>query len=126
VEGDEPALSRLWLILLDNAVKYTNAGGRIRFDLSAADGCAEVTVADTGVGITPEELPYIFDRFWRADKVRSRSMGGVGLGLSIARWIVERHRGKISVRSEAGRGSQFVTRLPLARETAARSGAVQG
>ena len=114
VDGDETALSRLWLILLDNAVKYTNAGGHIRFDLAAADSQAEAKVTDTGVGIAPEELPHVFDRFWRADKVRSRSMGGAGLGLSIAQWIVQRHHGSITVRSEAGKGSQFETRLPLA------------
>lgn len=114
VAGDEAALSRLWLILLDNAVKYTNPGGRVRFDLAAVNSHAEATVTDTGVGIAPEELPRIFDRFWRADKVRSRSMGGSGLGLSIAQWIVERHQGSIEVRSETGKGSRFETRLPLA------------
>ena len=71
-------------------------------------------VTDDGVGIAPHELPHIFDRFWRADKVRSRSMGGAGLGLSIAQWIVQRHRGSIMVRSEPGKGSQFAVRLPLA------------
>ena len=114
VEGDEPALSRLWLILLDNAVKYTNPGGHIRFDLVAANGHAEAQVTDDGVGLAPYELPHIFDRFWRADKVRSRSLGGAGLGLSIAQWIVRRHRGSITVRSEPGKGSQFAVRLPLA------------
>lgn len=116
VEGDEQALSRLWLILLDNAVKYTNAGGRIRFDLMVTDVYAEASITDTGVGIGPEELPHIFYRFWRADKVRSRSMGGAGLGLSIAQWIVERHNGTIEVRSKTGEGSQFVTRIPLSSD----------
>jgi len=114
VEGNEPALSRLWLILLDNAIKYTNAGGRVRFDLEACNGYAQATVTDTGVGIALEELPHVFDRFWRADKVRSRSVGGAGLGLSIAQWIVKHHRGAITVRSEPGKGSQFAARLPLA------------
>ena len=116
VEGDEPALSRLWLILLDNAVKYTNPDGRIVFDLTAANGHVDVAVADTGVGIAPHDLPHVFDRFWRADRVRSRSMGGAGLGLSIAQWIVQRHGGSITVRSETGKGSEFVTRLPLAAD----------
>jgi two-component system, OmpR family, heavy metal sensor histidine kinase CusS len=113
VDGDERALSRLWLILLDNAIKYTNPGGSIRFELTATNGHAEAQVTDTGVGIAPEDLPHIFDRFWRADKVRSRSIGGAGLGLSIAQWIVERHHGNITVRSEPGKGSRFTARLPL-------------
>ncbi len=113
VEGDDAALSRLWLILLDNAVKYTNPGGHIRFAVAAANGHAGVKVTDTGVGIRAEELPHIFDRFWRADKVRSRALGGAGLGLSIAQWILKWHRGSITVTSEPGQGSEFVARLPL-------------
>ncbi len=113
VEGDGQALSRLWLILLDNAVKYTNEGGQIHFALRTTGSHAEGVVEDTGVGISPAELPHIFDRFWRADKVRSRSAGGVGLGLSIAQWIVQRHHGDIEVRSELGKGSQFLVRIPL-------------
>jgi two-component system, OmpR family, heavy metal sensor histidine kinase CusS len=114
VEGDEAALSRLWLILLDNSVKYGNPGGEINFEVAIENADVVVRVTDTGVGIAPEELPHIFDRFWRADKVRSRSMGGAGLGLSIAQWIVEQHRGTITVVSEVGKGSQFTVRLPLA------------
>jgi len=114
VEGDEAALSRLWLILLDNSVKYGNPGGEINFEVAIKDTEVVVTVTDTGVGIAPEELPHIFDRFWRADKVRSRSMGGAGLGLSIAQWIVQQHHGRITVRSAVGKGSQFSVRLRLA------------
>ncbi len=114
MEGDEAALSRLWLILLDNAIKYGNPGGEINFEVAIEDTEVVAKVTDTGVGIAPEELPYIFDRFWRADKVRSRSMGGAGLGLSIAQWIVQRHRGTITVVSGVGKGSQFTVRLPLA------------
>ncbi|MDR3702401.1 MAG: ATP-binding protein [Candidatus Sulfopaludibacter sp.] len=125
VEGDEPALSRLWLILLDNAVKYTNPGGHIHFDLVTVNGHAEGKVTDDGVGIAPHELPHIFDRFWRADKVRSRSLGGAGLGLSIAQWIVERHHGGITVRSEPGKGSQFAARLPLAAGETLTGGAAE-
>jgi len=112
VEADEDALLRLWLILLDNAVKYTNEGGRIVVLVRVTDSHAQVEVTDTGVGIAEPDLPHIFDRFWRADKVRSRSMGGAGLGLSIAHWIVEQHHGKIEVRSEPARGSEFVVRFP--------------
>jgi heavy metal sensor kinase len=131
VDGEEQALSRLWLILLDNAIKYTNPGGYVRFDVGVTDSKAEAKVTDTGVGIAPEELPHIFDRFWRADKVRSRSMGGAGLGLSIAQWIVQRHHGSIEVCTAAGKGSQFVTRLPLTlgaplSATMAESGGASG
>jgi two-component system, OmpR family, heavy metal sensor histidine kinase CusS len=122
VEGDEPALSRLWLILLDNAVKYGSPGGKIDFEVAVEDAEVAVRVTDTGVGIAPEELPHIFDRFWRADKVRSRSMGGAGLGLSIAQWIVQRHHGRITVRSETGKGSQFSVRLPVALAQPAPAG----
>ncbi len=125
VEGDEAALSRLWLILLDNAIKYTHPGGHVRFDLATANGHAEAQVTDDGVGIAAHELPYIFDRFWRADQVRSRSMGGAGLGLSIAQWIVQRHRGSITVRSEPGEGSRFAVRLPLAAGERLSAGAAE-
>lgn len=113
VNGDEQALARLWLILLDNAVKYTNEGGQITFEIRARNSHAEAIVRDNGIGIAPADLPHIYDRFWRADKVRSRNSGGAGLGLSIARWIVQRHGGEIEVGSEPGRGSQVLVRLPL-------------
>lgn len=112
VQIDEDALLRVWLILIDNAVKYTNNGGRINVAARATDLHAEVAVTDTGVGIAATDLLHVFDRFWRADKVRSRSMGGAGLGLSIAQWIVEQHHGKIEVRSEPTKGSEFVVRIP--------------
>jgi heavy metal sensor kinase len=90
VIGDAEAIRRLFFILIDNAVKYTPDGGQIDVRLETTEEHAIVSVTDTGIGIAETELPYIFDRFWRADKVRSRGMGGAGLGLSIARWISER------------------------------------
>ena len=116
IHGDEQSLARLCLILLDNAVKYTNEGGRVTFAIRCADSQAEVVVADTGIGISAPDLPRIFDRFWRADKVRSRASGGAGLGLSIARLIVEHHGGEIQIASEPGQGSQVLVRLPQARQ----------
>jgi signal transduction histidine kinase len=113
VQGDEQALGRLFLILLDNAVKYTPEGGEVSFELRSQNSHAEAIIRDTGIGIGPEDLPHIYDRFWRADKVRSRNLGGAGLGLSIALWIVEQFNGKIEVRSEPGKGTQFTVRLPL-------------
>lgn len=114
LDGDEQLLEQLWLILLDNAVKYTPDGGRIRFAMRPVNSHLETTVSDTGIGIAPSDLPHVYDRFWRADKVRSRAAGGAGLGLAIARWIVETHRGEIEIDSELGHGSQVRVRLPLA------------
>jgi heavy metal sensor kinase len=113
MNGDEGLLEQLWLILLDNAVKYTPEGGTISFAMRSVNSRMEVSVRDSGIGISSEELPHVYDRFWRADKVRSRSKGGVGLGLSIARWIVDSHRGTIEVHSEPGRGSEVTVEFPL-------------
>jgi len=116
--GDDHALRRLFLILLDNAIKYTHPGGATRVRMAIDDSMpgrnAIVEVRDTGVGISPEDLPHIFERFYRASKDRSRTTGGVGLGLSIAQWIVARHGGEILVESAPGAGSVFHVRLPLA------------
>jgi heavy metal sensor kinase len=116
VDGDETALRRLLLILVDNAIKYTPAGGSVSVHLALDGNTARIRISDTGIGIAVEDLPHVFDRFWRADKVRSRSTGGTGLGLAIARWIVDRHGGEIVVSSELGRGSAFTVSLPLAQE----------
>ena len=115
VEGDSQALHRLFLILLDNAVKYTPPGGSVRVGLRQSNGCAIAEFRDTGIGISEVDLPNIFDRFYRADKARSREFGGVGLGLSIARWVAEVHKGSIEVQSTPGTGSLFLVRLPVLR-----------
>jgi heavy metal sensor kinase len=113
VSGDDEALRRLFFILIDNAIKYTATGGSVGIHLAAAGGYAVASVSDSGIGIAQEDQQYIFDRFWRADQVRSRGMGGAGLGLSIARWIIARHDGMIEVRSEPGRGSTFTVKVPI-------------
>jgi heavy metal sensor kinase len=113
VHADAEALRRALLILIDNAAKFTPEGGTVRIDLSSNDGFARFSVSDTGIGIGPTDLPHIFDRFWRADKARSRSQGGAGLGLSIAKWIAETNAGSISVESEIGKGSVFYLHVPL-------------
>jgi heavy metal sensor kinase len=108
MSGDHEAIRRLVLILLDNAIKYTPAGGEIRVDLTE-DGPrkAAIEVRDSGGGISADDLPHIFDRFYRASKDRSRSTGGAGLGLSIAHWIATRHGGEILAESTLGAGSVF-------------------
>jgi len=111
--GETTDLRRLFLILIDNAIKYTEVG-LINLSLTSNDAHVTVTVRDTGIGIEQDALPHVFDRFWRADKVRSRSEGGAGLGLSLASQIVQKLGGNISVESEAGRGSSFTVQLQSA------------
>jgi heavy metal sensor kinase len=113
IRADADALRRAILILIDNAVKYTPEGGRITVGLHRKDGRAVAFVTDTGIGIAPEDLPHIFDRFWRTDKSRSREGGGAGLGLSIAKWIVDTHGGSIAVESDIGKGSTFSILIAL-------------
>jgi two-component system, OmpR family, heavy metal sensor histidine kinase CusS len=115
LSGDDELLKRLILNLLDNAVKYTPTGGEISVVLARQNGSARIVVRDTGLGITANDQLHIFDRFYRVDKARSRALGGAGLGLSIARWIVDAHAGKIYVESESGKGSAFTVELPLPR-----------
>ena len=113
IQGDASSLRRLFLILIDNAVKYTPANGQVEVSLQRNDGYAVAEVRDTGIGIAETDLPNVFERFYRADKARSRESGGVGLGLSIGRWITEVHAGTIEVQSSQGRGSVFQIRLPI-------------
>lgn len=114
ITADETRLRRLLLILVDNAVKFTPFGGSVTVEGRKDATDVVMSVVDTGAGISPADLPHIFERFWRADKVRSRESGGAGLGLPIAKQIAEQHRATIGVYSEVGRGSAFTVRLPLA------------
>jgi signal transduction histidine kinase len=115
--GDPDAIRRLLLILLDNAIKYTPAGGRIEIRLdvegSVEGPMAVIEISDTGAGIGPDDLPRVFDRFYRVSMDRSRKTGGSGLGLAIARWLASLHEGEIRVESELGKGSAFRVLLPL-------------
>ncbi len=113
VEGDEDRLKQLVLILLDNALKYTPANGHVTLGLHRRDADVEIVVRDTGVGIAPEDLPLVFERFYRADPARSRDPGGTGLGLPIAQWIGEQHDGEIKLESQPGQGTTASVHLPL-------------
>ncbi len=113
VMGDEDRLKQLLVILLDNAIKYTPAAGKVDLRLQQDGSRAELRIRDNGVGIPPDDLPHVFERFYRADPARTRDPGGTGLGLPIARWIVEQHGGEIRLESEPGRGSEVIVRLPV-------------
>ncbi len=113
VMGDPSQLLRLFRNLMDNALQYTPAHGQITVMVSSTDQTVAVTIHDTGMGITAEQLPQIFKRFWRADRARARHSGGMGLGLAIAQTIADAHRGKISVVSQPGQGSTFTVNLPV-------------
>jgi heavy metal sensor kinase len=114
VIGDANALRRVIDILLDNAFKYTPSPGRIVLSAAQHHQRVVISIADTGVGITAKDQPRIFERFYRVDKARSRELGGAGLGLAIAQWIVQLHQGSIQVQSEPGKGSTFRVEIPAA------------
>jgi two-component system OmpR family sensor kinase len=114
VIGDEARLLQMMMNLLENALTYTKRGGKIMLTVEVKGLNVFFTVCDTGIGIAPEHIKYIFERFYRTDVARSRAAGGTGLGLSIVEWIVHMHQGTISVESQLGQGSTFTVMLPLA------------
>ena len=114
IRADEDLMLQLLLNLLDNAIKYTHAGGDVSVGWRVDGQQVEVRVRDTGVGIASEDIPHLFDRFYRVDKARSRAEGGAGLGLSISRWIAEAQGGSISLQSTPGQGTTFTVLLPAA------------
>ena len=118
VLGDRMRLRQLFLNLTTNAIKYTPRGGSVELSLTSHETTAAFSVRDTGAGISAADLPHVFERFYRADRARSRSAvgGGFGLGLAISQWIAEAHGGTISVRSRLGRGSTFTVSLPVLEE----------
>ncbi len=120
VGGDVVRLRQLFLNLITNAIKYTAKGGSVELSLTLADGLAQFAVKDTGIGIAGADLPFIFDRFWRVDRARTRvERGGVGLGLAISQWIAQAHGGSILVSSRLGRGSTFTVSIPAVSDDSA-------
>ncbi|MCX7615558.1 MAG: HAMP domain-containing histidine kinase [Clostridiales bacterium] len=113
VFADQALIKQALRILMDNAIKYTNAGGHITVSVSKENNLAKLTVQDDGIGIPPEDVPKIFERFYRADESRARATGGTGLGLSIAKWIAERHGGHMEVLSRNDIGTRISILLPF-------------
>ena len=111
VNGDPEWLERLLLNLLDNAFKFTERGGQVTVRLMSQADMARLEVQDTGVGMAADVVPHVMERFYRADPARSPSLQGVGLGLSLVKWIVDRHHGTIEIDSQPGRGSTFIVNI---------------
>ena len=112
VLGNELQLEQVFVNLLDNAVKFNRPNGEVRVEAHAKDAAAEIVISDTGIGIPSDHLPRVFERFYRADKARSREMGGTGLGLSIVKHVIEQMGGTVSVSSHVGQGSRFTLTVP--------------
>jgi two-component system, OmpR family, sensor kinase len=125
--GDRVRLRQLFLNLVTNAIKYTSRGGTVEVTVKRKDGEVQFAVRDTGIGIAAADLPYIFERFWRADRARSRlsERGGFGLGLAISQWIAQAHGGSLTVQSRLHRGSTFTVSLPIAPPMLASAAATQ-
>jgi two-component system, OmpR family, sensor kinase len=113
VYGNADQLKQALVALVDNALKYTPYEGSVTLSLTTKERSAIVKVSDTGIGILPDDLPHIFERFYRADRARSRDRGGSGLGLAIVQSIVREHEGSIEVESTPGKGSTFTMKLPI-------------
>ena len=113
IEGDAALIRQLAMILLDNAVKFTDPGGEVHVSVATPDGAPTFSVDDTGIGIRQDELSRVFQRFFRGESARSRT-DGAGLGLSIASWIAREHGATISLKSEPGKGTKVVVTFPRA------------
>jgi len=118
VLGDPNRLKQMFYNLIENAIKYSNRSGKVVISTTHNGQYAHVAIRDNGVGIASEDIPFIFDRFYRVDKSRSREAGGTGLGLSICKWIAEIHKGRIEVESVPDVGSCFTVMLPLLDKSA--------
>ncbi len=113
VAGDEDKLKMVFGNLIDNARKYTNEGGKVSINVEKVNGKAQVTIEDTGIGIAKADIDKLFQKYFRIDSSRSRQVGGTGLGLYVVKKIIELHQGQIEVKSEVGKGTQFIILLPL-------------
>jgi two-component system, OmpR family, phosphate regulon sensor histidine kinase PhoR len=114
VRADRDKLAQILMNLIDNAIKFNKTGGRVEISAVADGNPIIISVKDTGVGITPDDLPRVFERFYRADKARSREIAGTGLGLAIVKHLIEAHQGTVTAQSQLGQGSIFTFTLPRA------------
>jgi signal transduction histidine kinase len=126
VEGNRARLKQVVVNLLDNAIKYTQKGGTVRLEVASQDGRPVLEVSDTGIGIPPEALPHVFERFYRVERSRSREQGGAGLGLSIVKSICAAHGAAVAVESTPDQGSRFCIRFPLSDPEIGQSHLPQG
>ena len=117
IQGDEDMLATAFRNVISNAIKYTLAGGSVVVCASASDSQVEIEIRDTGIGIEAQELPFIFERFYRTDASRSRETGGTGIGLAVTAEVIKGHGGRIEVQSEPGVGSTFTIYLPKGEKT---------
>jgi len=113
IEGDRRLIKQMLRAIVDNSIKYSPEDTKINIEYSASEYKAVIVVSDEGIGIPKEDLPHIFDRFYRVDKARSRSIGGAGLGLSLAKWIVDIYKGSIEADSEIEKGTKMMIKLPI-------------
>ncbi|MGH2517782.1 MAG: sensor histidine kinase, partial [Ktedonobacterales bacterium] len=125
VLADPGQIRQVLLILLDNAIKYTPSGGKVRISVTRQGTRAAISISDTGIGIEPEVRPHIFERFFRGDAARECDEHGSGLGLAIAKWIVDAHQGEISIASQPGKGSTFTVLLPATKRIGEQTSAKQ-
>ena len=109
---DKSKFEQVIINLISNAIKYTNENGQIKIKTYHNENTIKISISDNGIGIPKKDIPFIFDRFYRVDKGRSRSLGGTGLGLSICNAIISTHGGSINVKSTYGQGSEFIVSLP--------------
>ena len=116
IKADKNGIERVILNVLSNAVKYTPENGNIKIYVGFVYNDAYIKVIDNGIGIPKEDLGRVFERFYRVDKARSREMGGTGLGLSIAKEIIEQNKGSIDIKSEYGKGTEVVIRIPALKK----------
>jgi signal transduction histidine kinase len=117
VTADAQQLKQALVILLDNAIKYSPRGRPVNLSMTVSDGHARITIRDKGLGIPAEEIPKVFERFYRGRSPKASRQPGSGLGLAIAKWLIEKHRGEITLTSEVGSFTEVVVRIPYADAT---------